>query len=130
RDGEQGGDGDTERTAGQGGHIGSCEGASPPRSEARQEHHWMAVSISSIQASELASISASVRVSVFSGCGRPAKAGSSSSPRSTTGNIQLVVGITACPSAEARYARNSLASSCLSDAARIPATSVWGKCPS
>ena len=55
--------------------------------------YWIAFSISSIQALELAVMSSSLSVRVFSGWGRVPKAGSRSAPRSVTGNIQLVVGM-------------------------------------
>src|SRR5690606_21319234 len=100
--------------AGSGGQQGS-HGERPPGDSATGgilfAVYWSADSISSIQAALLAVISYAGMVSVVSGWGRVANSGAMSSPSATTGNIQLVVGISACPSREARKARKSRARS-------------------
>ncbi len=81
---------------GEGRHTEGFEACGCPDS------YWMAASISSIQAARLASRSVSLIVKVLAGCGRVPKAGLRSAPRSTTGNIQLVVGMIAWAAGEAR----------------------------
>jgi len=91
RGGQRDGRRDAEGTMGQG-----------QRACPRHGRYWIAVSISSIHSRLWAAISASVKVRVFSGSGRAAKAGSSWSPRSATGNIQLVCGMICWASDETR----------------------------